>query len=114
MNQITAPSIKLYTNYRHEGTYISAIILEHNNNNYHLHAGARDTIYVFTESLGIYVLIINKGLGYVSLNVYMAPEPDPINSLHLHSLQETKETLGPKWEGMKPLTIVQKLINSLY
>jgi hypothetical protein len=114
MNQITTPSIKLYTNYRYEGTYISALILEHNGNNYHLHAGARDIIYVFTESLGIYVLITNKGLGYVELHSYMVPESDPINSVILHNPQEIIETLGARWESMKPLTIVQKLINCLY
>ena len=114
MNQITTPSIKLHTCYRYQGTYISALVLEHQGNNYHLQGGTKDTIYVFTESLGIYVLTINRGLSYIGLNSYMAPESDPINSMFLHNLQEIKEILGPKWEGMKPVTMVQKLINYLY
>src|SRR6185369_3185309 len=115
MNQIT-PSIKLYTYQEtiESGLQIRNLILEHQGNNYHLQGGTRDTIHVFTESLGIYVLTINKALGYIGLNSYMAPEPDPINAMFLHNLQEIKETLGPKWEGMKPVTIVQKLINYLY
>lgn len=114
MNQITSPSIKLHTCYQLQGTYINALILNHNSNNYHLHGGTRDTIYVFTESIGIYVLTINKGLGYMGLNSYMSPEPDPINSLFLHNYLEISEYLGSKWEHMKAETIVKKLIQYLY
>jgi hypothetical protein len=114
MIQIISPSIKLHTFYQYQGTYINALILEHQGNNYHLEGGTSDTIYIFTENIGIYVLTINKGLGYIGLNSYMTPEPDPINSLFLHNLRDIRETLGNKWEGMKPLTIVQKLINYLY
>lgn len=114
MNQIIAPSFKLHTCYQYQGTYINALMLHYNNNYYHLQGGTRDTIYCFTEATGIYVLTINKALGYMGLNSYMTPEPDPINSVFLHNFQEIKETLGPKWEYLQPLTIVQKLINYLY
>jgi hypothetical protein len=88
--QAITPSIKLHT-YQESietGLQIRTLILEHNGNNYHLHGGTRDTIHVFTESIGIYVLTINKALGYMGLNSYMAPEPDPINSMFLHTPQE--------------------------
>lgn len=114
MNQITSPSIKLHNCYQHQGTYINALILEHNGNNYHLHGGTRDSIHVFTESIGIYALTVNKALGYMGLNSYMAPESDPINSLFLHNPQEISEHLGSKWESMKAETIVKKLIQYLY
>jgi hypothetical protein len=39
---------------------------------------------------------------------------DPINSVYLHNTKEIREYLGSKWEGMKPASIVQKLINYLY
>lgn len=113
MNQII-PTIKLHTIYRHQGTYLNALILEHQGNNYHLEGRTTDTIHVFSQGLGIYVLTINKGLGYIGMSSYMAPEPDPINSTFLHNYQDIKETLGPKWEGLKPVTIVQRLINYLY
>jgi len=108
------PRIKLHTSYRYQGTYINALILEHNHNNYHLQGGTKDTIHVFAESIGIYVLTINKGIGYIGLHSYMTPEPDPINSIILHNCQEIKETLGAKWESLQPISIVQRLISCLY
>jgi hypothetical protein len=107
------PEIKLHICYEYQGTYINALVLNHQNNNYHLHGGTSDTIHVFTESIGIYVLTINKGLGYVGLNCYMAPEPDPINSVFLHKPLEVKEVLGNKWESANPVSLVRKLINYL-
>ena len=112
--QLITPTIKLFTSKDDTGIHINSLILEHNGNNYHLHGGTRDTIYVFTESIGIYVLTVNKALGYMGLNSYMSPEPDPINSLFMHNHQETGEYLGNKWEQMKAETIVKKLIQYLY
>src|SRR6185369_6060845 len=108
MNQI-APSIRLltYQETLESGLQITALILEHQGNNYHLQGCTKDTIYVFTEGLGIYVLTINKALGYIGLNSFMVPEPDPLNSLFLHNNQEICEYLGKSWESMKPETIVK-------
>lgn len=114
MHQITAPSIKLHTIHKAQGTYLNALYLEYRGNNYHLHGGTRDTIHAFTESIGIYVLTINKAYGYIGLNSYMTPEPDPINSLFLRNHPEIREYLGSTWEGLKPETIVQRLIHYLY
>jgi hypothetical protein len=43
----------------------------------------------------------------------MAPEPDPINGVYLHNLQDIKESLGAKWEQLSPKTITMKLIDRL-
>jgi hypothetical protein len=111
-----SPTIRLFT-YREtneSGLQIKSLVFSHNCNNYHLQGGTRDTIYIFTESIGIYVLTVNKALGYMGLNSYMAPESDPINSMFLHNHQEITEHLGSKWESMKAETIVKKLIQYLY
>lgn len=111
-----SPTIKLFT-YRgsyESGLQIMSFMFSHNCNNYHLQGRTADTIYIFTESIGIYVLTVNKGLGYMGLNSYMAPESDPLNSLFLHNHQEISEHLGSKWESMKAETIVKKLIQYLY
>jgi hypothetical protein len=115
MQPIT-PSIKLFTYQAslEAGLQITALILEHQGNNYHLRGGTRDTIYAFTESLGIYVLTINKDLGYIGLNAFMVSEPDPLNTVFLHNLQEIRETLGKNWESMKPENITKRLITCLY
>ena len=111
-----SPAVKLFT-YRgsdDSGLQIMSFMFSHNCNNYHLQGGTRDTIYIFTESIGIYVLTVNKALGYMGLNSYMAPESDPINSMFLHNHLEISEHLDSKWETMKPETIVKKLIQYLY
>lgn len=114
MQQITSPIIKLHATNEHQGTYLDTLILEHKGNYYSLHGGTRDTIHVFTAGVAIYVLTINKALGYMGLNSYMAPESDPINSLFLHNTKEIREYLGAKWESLKPETVVIKLIEYLY
>jgi hypothetical protein len=43
------------------------------------------------------------------LNCYMAPEPDRIDSVFLHTPHEIKEILGNKWESLSPATIVRRL-----
>lgn len=115
MNAIT-PAIKLFTSKddTNTGIQINSFILEHNHDNYHLQGGTRDTIHVFSESIALYVLVINQSNGTVGLNAYMVPEPDAINSIYLHNNKEIREYLGNKWESMKPTAIVQKLINYLY
>ena len=114
--QAITPSIRLfsYQESLETGLQIRTLILEHKGNNYHLHGGTRDTIHVFTESIGIYVLTVNKALGYMGLNAYMTPEPDPINSMFMHNNHEISEYLGNKWEMMKPETTVKRLIDYLY
>jgi hypothetical protein len=109
------PTIKLFTSDKdNAGIQINSLILEHNGNNYHLQGGTKDTIHVFLQGLGIYVLTINKRLGYMALNSFMVPEPDPINSMFMHNYEDITRTLGKKWVQMKPDTIVQKLIDYLY
>jgi hypothetical protein len=115
MNQIS-PNIRLFTYQESQaaGLQIRCLVLNHNSNNYHLEGGTSDTIYVFTESICLYVLTINKRLGYLGLNAYMVPECDPINSFFLHSNRDICEYLGKNWEVMKPETIVKRLIEYLY
>jgi hypothetical protein len=115
MNQIS-PNIRLLTYQESQaaGLQIRALVLNYNSNNYHLDGGTSDTIHVFTESICLYVLTINKRLGYLGLNAYMTPEPDPINSFFLHNNRDICDYLGKSWELMKPETIVKRLIDYLY
>ena len=106
-----SPTIRLFT-YREtneSGLQIKSLVFSHNCNNYHLQGKTTDTIFIFTEGLGIYVLTINKADGYVGLNCYMAPESDPINSVFLHTPLQIKEVLGQKWESSAPAAIVRRL-----
>ena len=115
MRAIT-PSIRLFTYQESQtaGLQIRALVLNHNCNNYHLEGGTSDTIHVFQESVALYVLTINRRLGYIGLNAYMTPEPDPINSLFLSNLKEIREYLGARWESLGPEAVVKRLMDYLY
>jgi hypothetical protein len=110
------PTIRLSTNQEDDSTgiHINSLILEHNHDNYQLQGGTRDTIHVFTQSIALYVLSINRNNGTMSLNAYMSQEPDPINTVYMHSPQEIINVLGAKWELLSAKTITMKLINYLY
>ncbi|WP_243375051.1 hypothetical protein [Geotalea sp. SG265] len=112
MEQIT-PTLKLHTRQEKGGTHINSLIMTHKGNSYHLFAGAKDTVHVFSESIALYVLTVNKAEGTLGLNAYMAPEPFPINTFILHSSKDIKRTLGSQWEKLSPETLIQNLTKHL-
>lgn len=112
MTPITTP-LKLHTHQDNSGIHINSLIMTHNGNSYHLYVGTKDTIYIFTESIALYVLTVNREHGTIGLNAYMSPEPFPINSFYMHSSKEIKDLFGPKWEQLPALEITLKLINYL-
>jgi hypothetical protein len=112
MTPIT-PTLKLHTREEDNGIYINSLIMKHNGNNYHLHAGTKDTIFIFQESIALYVLNVNTINGTIGLNAYMSPEPFPINSFYMHSVSEIIDLFGAKWEQLPALDIAMKLINYL-
>lgn len=91
----------------------SGLILEHNNRSYYLNAGMRDTIHIFTKSICIYVLTINRPLGYIGLDAYYPTEEDPVMTIFLHSDYQLVDVLGSKWKQMSPSTIACKLTDYL-
>ena len=108
------PTIKLFTSQEdNKGIRINSLILDHEGNNFQFHGGSCDTIHVFTESIALYVLTINESNGTIGLNAFMSPEPDPINSVYLHTPKGIKETLGDKWELLSAKAITLKLIMCL-
>ena len=95
------------------GLYSKGLILEHQGKTFNLNAGLRDTIHIFTESIFLYVLTINRPLGYIGLDAYYPSEEDPINTIFLHSDYQFTETLGSKWEQMSPRTMALRLTQYL-
>jgi hypothetical protein len=113
MTAIT-PTIKLFTSRKgNAGINVNSLIMEHNGNHYHFHGATNDTIHVFTQSIALYVLSINKASGTMALNAFMVPESDPINGVYLHTPKDIAETVGTKWEALSPKAITEKLINYL-
>ena len=107
------PTLKLHVHQDKDGIHISSLIMKHSGNSYHLYAGTKDTIYIFSESIALYVLTVNREHETIGLNAYMSPEPFPINSFYMHSTKEIKDVFGPKWEQLPALDIILKLIKYL-
>jgi hypothetical protein len=114
MQPINCPSIKLHSSQLDKGTYINSLILEHKGNNYHFPGSTGDTIHVWTQSIAIYVLNTNRRLGHVRLNAFMVPQPDAINGVYMHTLQEVVDHLGAEWEQLSPTELIEKLMDYLF
>lgn len=114
MTAIT-PELKLFTGQDADSSsiHIDSLILVYRGNHYHLQGTTGDTINVFTQSIAIYVLTINKGYGRMALNAYMVPQSDAINGVYMHTPQQIVDHLGPDWEQLPPLDITMKLIDYL-
>ena len=89
------------------------LILEHGGVTYNLNAGTSDKIHVFTRSICIFVLTTNMSLGYIGLDAYESAEPDPINTIFLHSEYQFSDYLGRNWRLLSPRAIVQRLVDYL-
>jgi hypothetical protein len=89
------------------------LILEHQGKPFNLNAGTRDSIHIFSKSTFLYVLTINRLLGYIGLDAYYPAEEDPINTIFLHSDYQISDALGSKWKLMTPRTIANRLTDFL-
>jgi len=95
------------------GLHSRGLILEYQGMSYRLNAGTSDIITVFTRSVALYVLTVNSGLGYIGLDAYMPDEPDPINTVFMHSELDVTDVLGARWRQLSAKTIALKLTDYL-
>ncbi|WP_224984489.1 hypothetical protein [Geomonas agri] len=113
MTPIITPTLRLHTHQDKEGIHINSLIMRHRGNNYHLYAGIKDAIYIYSQPIALYVLTVNREHGMIGLNAYMLPEPFPISSFYLHSTKEIQDLFGSKWEQLSAIDITMKLIDYL-
>jgi len=93
------------------GRYNPNLIVVLNINNeeikYSVSSGRSDSIYVFKEEKYIYVLSVNKNLGYVGLEIF--EENEQIDSIFIDKDYEIKEILGKSELDLTPINIVKRL-----
>jgi len=89
------------------------LVLEYEGRSYFLSAGTSDQIHVFTRSIYLFVLNINRQLSYMGLDAYAPLEEEPINSIYLHSEHHIRELLGKNWNLMNPETVATRLLQYL-
>lgn len=110
-----SPTIRLMTYEEADNVrlHTRGLILEHHGNSYRLNAGTSDIVRVYRTNLALYVLTLNRSLGYLGLDAYVSTDHDPINTVFLHSEHQIKEVLGSHWHQMSAGTITRRLINYL-
>ena len=89
------------------------LMLEYEGKDYRLNSGTSDTIHVFTRSIYLFVLTLNRSLGYMGLDAYVPNDDEPINTIFLHSEHQIRELLGRNWNQMTPETLAIRLTEYL-
>lgn len=102
-----------YEEAQHLRLFNRGLTMQHRVTTYNLTAGLSDQIHIFTRSICIFVLTVTKTLGYIGLDAYEPAEPDPINSIFLHSDYQLQDILGPKWDQLSPKSITKRLVDYL-
>ena len=97
----------------HAGFHSRGSMLEYENRTYKLNSGTSDTIHIFTRSIYLFVLTLNRSLGYMGLDAYVLLEEEPINTIFLHSEYQLRELLGRNWNQMSPETLSIRLTEYL-
>lgn len=94
---------------QHYGLINRGLMLNHETTTYKLTAGTTDTIYIFKQSVVIYVLTINHHLEYVGLDAFIGSEDEAIDSLFLQG-SSLHECIGKNWNSLPLANLATKLI----
>jgi len=84
------------------------LVLEYCNLMIPLSAGFSDCIMIFRESNSLLILIVNRQLGYVGLDELDFLDGDIIGTVFLEE-HKIKETIGNRWQQMRPETLIKRL-----
>lgn len=112
MNQIS-PTIRFMTpeETRTNRLINAGSVIDYEGTTIPIAAGRSDQIHVFREATILYVLSINYRHEYIGLEIFAAKSGEEYDSIFIQNNQDIKEYLSNKWESMKPVTIVQRLIS---
>jgi hypothetical protein len=94
---------------QHYGLANPGLMLNHDTATYKLSAGTTDTIYIFKNSVVIYVLTINHHLEYCALEAFIGTEDEAIESIFLQG-SALEECIGNNWYSLPLATLATKLI----
>lgn len=84
------------------------LVLEYCNLMIPLSAGYSDAIMIYRKNNSLLILITNRQLGYVGLDELDCLDGDIIGNVFLEE-QKIKETIGTRWQQMKPETLIKRL-----
>jgi hypothetical protein len=93
--------------------YQPVVLLEHDNISYPLPSTWSDTVHVFEHRRRLYVLIVNKKLATVRLDIYAGKEQAAMGSVILVEQEEIEQILGASWQNLSPKTLAVLLASQL-
>ncbi len=85
-----------------------AFVLEYCNLMIPMSAGCSDTIMIYRDCNSLMILIVNRRLGYVGLDKLNCLDGDIIGTVFLEE-HRVNETIGNRWQHMKPETLIKRL-----
>ncbi len=94
---------------REFGDYHQGLMMDHDCVSYRLSAGTKDNMHVLASGPILYVITLNMNMEYVSLDIYMPKEEEPIDSIFLQG-EATKEMLGHDWKSLSLIQLVTRLV----
>ena len=105
------PTIRTMTwNEAHEfSDYHQGLMMDHNCISYRLSAGTKDNLHVLESGPVLYVVTLNMHMEYVSLDIYMPKEDEPIDSIFLQG-EATREMLGNDWKSLSLIQLATRLV----
>ena len=91
------------------GDYHQGLMMDHNCVSYRLSAGTKDNLHILESGPVLYVITLNMHMEYVSLDIYMPKEEEPIDSIFLQG-EATRKMLGDDWKSLSLIQLVTRLV----
>jgi hypothetical protein len=91
------------------GDYHQGLMMDHNCVSYRLSAGTKDNLHILESGPVLYVITLNMHMEYVSLDIYMPNEEEPIDNIFLQG-ESTKEMIGNDWKSLSLIQLVTRLV----
>lgn len=86
------------------------LMMEHNCVSYRLSAGTNDNLHVLESGPVLYVVTLNLPMEYISLDIYMPKEEDPIDSIFLQGDYAIRECIGKDWRSLSLIQLTTRLV----
>lgn len=97
---------------RQEGHYNDSLTLVYDNNTMVLSCGTNDDLYLYHDAENIYVMAMNHGLEYISLEVFSKADYKHTGDVFLQTHDD--DTLSWMLEGSRYPTIIRNLLEYIY
>jgi hypothetical protein len=95
---------------REAGHSNPGLVLIYGGRRYPIDSGQSDDIDVFEEGNLLYILSVNRSIGYAGLQVLDPESGKDVANVFLQNKRDIEEVLGKEWEGLSPEEMLKALM----